>query len=561
MDNIKFGKFIREVRREKGMTQKELAEQLYVSDKAVSKWENGLGFPDIKLLEKIAECLGISILELIQSERNKKEEIPAKTAEELLRNTIVQSEQMKIRKQQLWKVRLLMAVSICCIGFLLYESGSPFSLWIGGLSLFCGGGALWLLWRTDRIRRVNTGRHWIKNLLTILMDIIVVILLHTYLSFIANNGKQLEMLPEAIPVNAYISNIDGTLWEGIDIDDDIVHGLQESEYVKNLYMKTLFKGTFLPEGKEPDHDAMQAKLFLMGINDMKAIGGIEEDDIVWNKGMDGEIFKDSARRCVVSREILDAYGWELGQTIGFEQFYYVRTGLYGMDVTMENLNIEQYEIAGYVDIDETELTGDFTMFDLLVPLSCVHEAYHQKEVPFGAHSASFVVGNSLQLNEFKQEMKELGLRAIDPMAQKTESYCQGNALNVNDSVFISTATQLRRIIDLSKAFFPAILFLIICVGYLATLLLLQSRKKEMALLRSLGFRRKQCFGTYFAEQLLLVVAGIAVGSLMAVLLQGNYGMDSVLAGCCVGICYMTGNSLALWRLLKISVMDALFTAE
>lgn len=56
MDNIKFGKFIKEVRREKDMIQKQLAGILHVSDKAVSKWENGIGFPDIKLLEPLAEA-------------------------------------------------------------------------------------------------------------------------------------------------------------------------------------------------------------------------------------------------------------------------------------------------------------------------------------------------------------------------------------------------------------------------------------------------------------------------------------------------------------------------
>lgn len=42
MDNVLFGKFIREARKEKGLTQKQLADQLHVSDKAVSKWENGV---------------------------------------------------------------------------------------------------------------------------------------------------------------------------------------------------------------------------------------------------------------------------------------------------------------------------------------------------------------------------------------------------------------------------------------------------------------------------------------------------------------------------------------
>ena len=60
------------------------------------------------------------------------------------------------------------------------------------------------------------------------------------------------------------------------------------------------------------------------------------------------------------------------------------------------------------------------------------------------------------------------------------------------------------------------------------------------------------------EQLLLAVSGIVLGSVLSVLLQGNYGADSVLSGCLVGIFYMLGNSLAIWRILKVSVMEALF---
>ena len=69
MDNVKFGIFLAELRKRKGWTQKELAERLNVTDKAVSKWERGLGFPDIKLIEPLAGLLEVSVLELIRSER------------------------------------------------------------------------------------------------------------------------------------------------------------------------------------------------------------------------------------------------------------------------------------------------------------------------------------------------------------------------------------------------------------------------------------------------------------------------------------------------------------
>lgn len=70
MDAGKFGAFIAAVRKEHGMTQAELARKLQVTDKAVSRWERGLGFPDIGTIEPLADALGLSVSELMRSEKN-----------------------------------------------------------------------------------------------------------------------------------------------------------------------------------------------------------------------------------------------------------------------------------------------------------------------------------------------------------------------------------------------------------------------------------------------------------------------------------------------------------
>lgn len=61
LNKTAFGSFLAQLRREKGMTQKELAACLYVSDKAVSKWERGLSVPDISLLVPLAEQLNVTV--------------------------------------------------------------------------------------------------------------------------------------------------------------------------------------------------------------------------------------------------------------------------------------------------------------------------------------------------------------------------------------------------------------------------------------------------------------------------------------------------------------------
>lgn len=68
MNHYVTGNTVRELREKKGLTQKQLAQTLCVSDKTVSKWETGRGLPDISLLEPLASALGISVAELLSGE-------------------------------------------------------------------------------------------------------------------------------------------------------------------------------------------------------------------------------------------------------------------------------------------------------------------------------------------------------------------------------------------------------------------------------------------------------------------------------------------------------------
>ena len=70
MDCMKVGKLILQLRTEKGLTQKQVADQLNISNKTISKWECGLGCPDVSLWEKLANVLGADILKLLHGELN-----------------------------------------------------------------------------------------------------------------------------------------------------------------------------------------------------------------------------------------------------------------------------------------------------------------------------------------------------------------------------------------------------------------------------------------------------------------------------------------------------------
>ncbi len=69
IDKKKFGVFVASLRKEKGYTQKELAQKLFISDKAISKWETGISIPDTAILVPLADLLGVSVTELLRCEK------------------------------------------------------------------------------------------------------------------------------------------------------------------------------------------------------------------------------------------------------------------------------------------------------------------------------------------------------------------------------------------------------------------------------------------------------------------------------------------------------------
>ena len=114
MDSIRFGAFVAQLRKELGLTQKELADRLNVTDKAVSKWETGKGFPDIHMLEPLAQALGVSLVELIRGERQKNDHLTVAEAEQVVSQAMDQSQMVTARRYLRWFRWTLTGVALFC---------------------------------------------------------------------------------------------------------------------------------------------------------------------------------------------------------------------------------------------------------------------------------------------------------------------------------------------------------------------------------------------------------------------------------------------------------------
>lgn len=109
MDQIKTGNFIAQMRKEKGLTQIQLADKLFISNKTVSKWETGKGMPEVSLMLPLCEALGINVNELLTGEKISTENYKEKAEENIM--NIMREKEESIRK-------IIISVSTCAITLL-----------------------------------------------------------------------------------------------------------------------------------------------------------------------------------------------------------------------------------------------------------------------------------------------------------------------------------------------------------------------------------------------------------------------------------------------------------
>ena len=114
INNEKFGKFLSEMRKEKSMTQKELADKLFVSDKTVSKWERGNSMPNVTLLMPISDVLGITVTELLKGEKiSENNSLNTDEVEKLVINSLDLSVRDTIRQRKKnWIYAFLISIGV-----------------------------------------------------------------------------------------------------------------------------------------------------------------------------------------------------------------------------------------------------------------------------------------------------------------------------------------------------------------------------------------------------------------------------------------------------------------
>lgn len=113
IDQVKIGGFLKDLRKEKGLTQEQLAEKFGVSSRSVSRWENGNTMPELGILVELAEYYEVDIKEIIDGER--KSEIMEKEEKETLLKVAEYADKQK--RQAILRAVILFSLEMICCGY------------------------------------------------------------------------------------------------------------------------------------------------------------------------------------------------------------------------------------------------------------------------------------------------------------------------------------------------------------------------------------------------------------------------------------------------------------
>ncbi|MCL6458966.1 MAG: ABC transporter permease [Gorillibacterium sp.] len=395
---------------------------------------------------------------------------------------------------------------------------------------------------------LNIRRYKFKSILSVLIFGLIVLLLNLYIANIQTNRKQLSDLAKVLPVLAHISNLDGSQNVGLEIKKETVMQLQSSPYVSGLaYTTQLMAGL----GDFPvDEQGKYLTIPVVAVNTINALPGLPLGNITLANGATLDFLQSNEAQCLVDEQFLKQNKLAVGDTIVLKPSYY-RYEPDGFQLRLRPLGLFSIKIIGSVAPWNQMSSG--IVSQIILPVGWTQVAFDGAGIEYYADSAAFTVKDALKLNAFKAQMQEFKFKSVQVTAPLSYN---GNTLVVADGNFIKAASHLQENLSLLNRFFRFILVVVAFAGYITSYLLMQNRRPEFAVMRSLGSSKSACFTTLITESVILQIIGGLLSSVVAMLL-GTGGVTA-LPVIIAMFFFMLGTIVALLFLGRFNVMAILF---
>lgn len=394
----------------------------------------------------------------------------------------------------------------------------------------------------------NISRHKKKSFLSILISGMIVLFLLLYISNIEKNQAQLIKLGRTIPITGSICNIDGSQDVGLQIDLEMLNKMRDTGLIKD---EVTAMDIWAAMPNTYDKSALGCLCRFVGTNSFSIFSSFTPQDISFIDGYDESFLNGNEPVCILRDKFIDDENINLDEDLTIEVFAskYDKEGEIIDD--FERLGLVKMKIIGIFK-SKTQRRHEAPF--IISPIKFVESIYEGTNVRSYASAARFTLKDSLKVNEFKSKMQEIGFSSTNMQGGFSRV---GKALTINDETFIMSATRLTESLNMLKSFKPLIFIIVAAIGFISSYLLMQSRQREFAIMRSLGTSKNKCFKIIFLESMVLVLLGSIIGALVSYQIVDIHIKTAGITLLSFIIFYMLGTAVALLLLNRFSVMTIL----
>lgn len=357
----------------------------------------------------------------------------------------------------------------------------------------------------------NVWRNRKLSLIATLMVAVSAFFLMVFSDNIATYEKKLDESCNSLKATAHIMGSNATA----------TPQLTEAQYQSILNTGFVAEHSVMKDQKFGDNDVMR------GINspDIDVTLKVCVDNMVWAEGYDESVFTSSECVCVAPANAWLEPGQQWDCLIENQTVTLTVAGVYGSKYVSRNSGMVYY-----------------------CPIDTMKAIHKQLGMEFTYSGMKMELQNLKHLDTFKQQMKKLGMSS-------------GNArLVINDSQLQNVTSQLKRQVRLLESLLPILLVLIAAIGFGLSFLLLRSRRRETAILRSLGMKRSCVFVTLLSETALQTLAGVLIAALAGWYLLGAEALRLIHLAALI-LCYLLGGAVAVWKISGINVFNIMTAKE
>ncbi len=397
----------------------------------------------------------------------------------------------------------------------------------------------------------SLGRHGKKTAIALLVSVALGVFLCQFAGNVAAQRHRLRDLSVNAGLRVTFVNTSGTRSTNILVYDDKLQALEESGLATpGLYAAAcLFSdGT---EDDQPDFRNPERKVQkVAGYTNDTPLTEVGADNVTYFDGFDASMFATDQAVCLLPQERFDRLGYQPGEKVHIQFF---------------NGGTNERSIFPGAEID-VAIGGTFRDAGaiepgagMVIPYRTMRRGLQEGHLSVWPSQAYLDIPNPEDLNAVKALLQEV---KINPVDKTLDYYAQyGKTASINDSIYIGTAEPTRRTLSLLQSLYPVVFAAVGLIALLASYLLMQSRREEIALQRSLGVSKGRIFAVFFGESACLCLLGTAAACLGCCLAMGTplSALGLPLAGYVLS--YLLGSGIAVSLMLRTGVLAVLAAAE